>query len=129
MVTDRISDDRLHTQARVLVDDFVERHGFRVRPDAKVRDMLADAYVHLAEFGFLDLETPDPAGASQFDEMAQLFRRIAADEMGYVPDTDRSQMVEYTVVGTVIIEVAMSAIRRMALEDASERRFGTGAHR
>ncbi|MEZ5251463.1 MAG: hypothetical protein R2713_20295 [Ilumatobacteraceae bacterium] len=43
-----------------------------------------------------------------------------------MPDTDRIQQVEYTVVGTVAVEAAINAIRRMALEDASERRFGAG---
>jgi hypothetical protein len=32
--------------------------------------------------------------------------------------------VEYAVVGTMVFEVAAAAIRRMALEDASAKRFG-----
>lgn len=113
--------------ARALVDDFVQRHDLRVRPDARAREMLADALVRLEESGLADLADPADPGASQFDEMAEFFKQTAAENLALVPDTHRAQMVEYTVAGTVVIEVAMSAIRRMALEDASERRFGSGA--
>ncbi len=129
MVPDRPREAVQYRQAHVLVDGFVAQHGFHLRAEAQVRDMLADAFVHLAEFGLVDLASPDSTGAAHLDAMAELFKAMAADELAHVPETHRSEMVEYSVVGTVVIEVAMTAIRRMALEDASERRFGGGAHR
>ena len=129
MVPDRPRESEAYEFAHALVDDFVERHDLRVRPDADVRHMLADAYVHLAEFGLADLSNPSVDGIGGFDAMAELFKQMAADELANVPDTHRAEMVEYSVVGTVVVEVAMTAIRRMALEDASERRFGPGAAR
>ncbi len=129
MVPDRPRDDERHALARSLVDDLVLRHDLRVRPDAEARNMLADALVHMAEFGMVDLASPHPDGAAQFDAFAELFKQWAGHEIAFVPDTHRSEMVEYTVVGTIVVEAAMSAIRRLALEDASERRFGGNARR
>ncbi len=110
-----------------LVDDFVERNDLHVREEAGARVMLAGALVRLAEFGIADLEPADPdafdAGRAQFDALAQFFKQMATLEIASVPEADRSQQMEYTVVGTVAVEVAMNAIRRLALEDASERRF------
>ena len=95
-------------------------------------DMLAGALVKLGEFGFVsfDPDTPAPyddgSGPAQFEAFVEFFRMMAALELGSVPDTDRSAQTEVTVVGTVAVEVAMAAIRRMALEDASHRRFVAG---
>jgi DNA-binding transcriptional MerR regulator len=127
MAPDRDRDGDLHRQARALVDGFVDRHRLRVRPEAAMRTMLADALVRMAEFGMVDLADPSAEGAAQFDAFATFFKQLAAAELGFVPETHRSEMVEYTVVGTLVIETAMIAIRRLALEDASERRFGNGA--
>lgn len=119
-------DDPRFAVARTVVDRFVERNDLRLRPEARVRDMLAEALVLLAEFGLTRLDEPDPIGEAQFDAYAAFFRASAAGDLACVPDTDRIQQVEYTVVGTVAVEAAINAIRRMALEDASERRFGAG---
>lgn len=125
-------DDPRLAAARAMVDAFVTHHQLRIRPEAAVRDMLAGALVKLGEFGFVsfDPDTPAPyddgSGPAQFEAFVEFFRMMAALELGSVPDTDRSAQTEVTVVGTVAVEVAMAAIRRMALEDASHRRFVTG---
>lgn len=129
MVPDRPRDDERHALALTLVDALVVRHDLRVRPEAEARNMLADALVHMAEFGMVDLSAPSSAGAAQFDAFADLFKEWAGHEIAFVPDAHRSEMVEYTVVGTIVVEAAMSAIRRLALEDASERRFRGSARR
>jgi DNA-binding transcriptional MerR regulator len=126
------ADDPRLGAARAMVDAFVTHHQLRVRPEAAVRDMLAGALVTLGEFGFVsfDPDTPAPyddgTGPAQFEAFVEFFRTMAALELGSVPDTDRATQTEVTVVGTVAVEVAMAAIRRMTLEDASHRRFGTG---
>ncbi len=125
-------DDPRLAAARAMVDAFVTHHQLRIRPEAAVRDMLAGALVKLGEFGFVsfDPDTPAPyddgSGPAQFEAFVEFFRMMAALELGSVPDTDRSAQTEVTVVGTVAVEVAMAAIRRMALEDASHRRFVAG---
>jgi DNA-binding transcriptional MerR regulator len=127
MVPDRPRDDERHAQARAIVDRLVARHDLHVRPDAEARDMLADALVHMSEFGMVDLAAASPEGGGPLDAYAELFKEWAGHEIAFVPEGHRSEMVEYTVVGTIVVEAAMSAIRRLALEDASDRRFGDSA--
>ncbi len=125
-------DDPRLAAARAMVDAFVTHHQLRIRTEAAVRDMLAGALVKLGEFGFVSFDPATPApyddgsGPAQFEAFVEFFRMMAALELGSVPDTDRSAQTEVTVVGTVAVEVAMAAIRRMALEDASHRRFVAG---
>ena len=51
--------------------------------------MLADALVHMAEFGMVDLASPSADGAAQFDAFAELFKEWAGHEMAFVPDAHR----------------------------------------
>lgn len=112
----------LYELALTEVDRFVRRHDLDVRPDAAVRSMLADAIVSLSRFGWA------PSGqvvdASLFDGLVPPAMAEAEFEIDSVPDpADRAEQVEYTVVGTVVFEVANAAVRRMALEHHSRRRF------
>lgn len=105
------------------VDEFVERHQLMVRPESPLRAMLAEPLVWLTEFGWgLPGAVVD---ASVFDTMVPTLKEQAEFEISVVPPGgDRTAQVEYTVVGTMVFEVAAAAIRRLALEDASSRRFG-----
>lgn len=108
--------------ARAEVERFVERHGLRVRPDAQVRQMLADTLVAAADFLRL------PPGASitteAWDAVVPALMALAAHEVGNVPDgLPRAAMTEFMVDGTVVFEVGLMALRRMALEHASAERF------
>lgn len=99
------------------VDAFVRRHRLHVRPDAQVRGMLADALVAMRSGGWdIDL--------AAFDERMPALTAQAVAELGQVPATGRAAQMEATVIGTIAYEVALSALRRMALEHASWRRFG-----
>ena len=102
---------------------FVRRHKLRVRPDAEVRAMLADAVVTLEELRFGDaLGTPR---LSTLDGLVPTILAIAETEVASTPtDVTRTEQMEYTVVGTITFEVVYAAIRRLALEHASEIRFG-----
>ena len=121
MVPHRHRDPDAFATALADVDRFVLRHDFHLRPDAAVRLMLADAIVALQVFG-------GPKDSSAFDRMVEHAKVQAAAELASVPDSaPRSQQMEWTVVGTVVSEIAAAAVRRMALEDASWRRFGSGA--
>lgn len=99
------------------VDAFVRRHRLHVRADAQVRGMLADALVAMRSGGWqIDL--------AAFDERMPALTAQAVAELGQVPDVDRAAQMEVTVVGTIAYEVALGALRRLALEHASWRRFG-----
>ncbi len=52
MVTDRHRDDDQYRLARARVAGFVARHDFRLRADAHVREMLADAFEDASERRF-----------------------------------------------------------------------------
>ncbi|MFC6065748.1 hypothetical protein [Streptomyces ochraceiscleroticus] len=62
------------------------------------------------------------------DVYADACERIATADLAYVggaPDMER--LVEGVVVGTVIGDAVLSAMRRMAHADASARVYGEGA--
>lgn len=122
MVAPRDRTGEQYTAALAEVDRFVTRHRLRVRPDAAVRGMLADALVGLEECRLL------PEGmrvdASMFDDLVVPLVELAAGEVGTTPvDATRAEQVEHTVVGTIVFEVAYAALRRMALEHASAELF------
>lgn len=121
MVVDRQHGDA-ERRAAVLaeVDRFVKRHRLHIRDDAAVRSMLADALMFLDQFGW-------GTDSSILDGLVPGLVEQAAAELAAVPEpADRAVQMEYSVVGTVAFETATNAIRRMALEDASWRRFGPG---
>ena len=106
-----------YEQALHDVDVFVRRHRLHVRPEAQVRGMLADALVAMRSGGWeFDL--------SEFDERMPALAAQAIAEIGSLPPDDRAMQMEASVIGTISYEVAISALRRLALENASWRRFG-----
>lgn len=128
MVPARERDDERYAAAMAEVDRFVRHHRLRVRPDAAVRLMLADALVGLEECRLL------PEGlaidASLFDDLVAPLVALAATEVGTTPsDASRAEQVEHTVVGTIVFEVAYAALRRMALEHASAELFPASKRR
>jgi DNA-binding transcriptional MerR regulator len=106
-----------YAQAMVEVGRFVDRHRLHVRPEASVRWMLADALVALRDAGW-ELEL------TQFDDRMAAAVAEAQLELASMPPDDRVQQMEVSVIGTIAVEVAFSAMRRMALEHASWQRFG-----
>lgn len=126
MVPSRAREGAPYDAAVAEVDRFVRRHRLAVRPEAAVRGLLADALVFLSEFGW---GSPDGlANSTMFDAMLPRILADAEVEIAFVPaEADRGDQVEFSVVGTVALEVAADALRRMALEHASARRFGRRA--
>lgn len=127
MVNDLPRDSPTYRDALDEVDRFVRRHRLRVRPEAAVRGLLADAIVFLGAFGQEDgngrVET------EIFDGLLATALAQAEFEIASVPDVSRAEQVEYSVVGTVAFEIAAAALRRMALEHESAKRFGTPRRR
>lgn len=119
---DTDADAELHERAMDEVDRFVRRHRFDVRPDAAVRTMLAEALLALSRFGWA--EPGQLADSAFFDDLVPPAMAEAEAEIDMVPvPADRGEQLEYTVVGTIVFEAANAAVRRMALEHHSHRRF------
>ena len=99
------------------------------QPPESVRDLLGvaaaavagpnleDALRALAEAGF---ELPEGALDVYRDHM----RQIAEFEIDNLPTDSPEAAVRYVVLGTVLLEPVILALRRLAEEDASVRRFG-----
>ncbi|MGV3714303.1 MerR family transcriptional regulator [Pseudolysinimonas sp.] len=117
MVPPRDRDTSAYARALGDVDVFVRRNRLHVRPDAQVRGMLADALVAMRSGGWdLDL--------AEFDARMPAIVAQAIAELGSLPPDDRAAQMEASVIGTISYEVAIAALRRLALEHASWRRFG-----
>ena len=101
--------------ARVEVDAFVDERGWEVRADAAARRELADALVALRRLG-------RDYGTEIFGPYADVAERMAAWEVRTIPTTEAPGVaVERMVVGTVIFERILNALRRMAQEHHSGR--------
>jgi DNA-binding transcriptional MerR regulator len=105
-------------RARTEVDRFVADHGWRVDPGDPSRRALADALVTLWRFG-------RDADVEVFAPYAELADQLADHELDQLSnDAPRSDLVEQVVVGTVVFETALLALRRMAQAHHSANRFG-----
>lgn len=117
MVPPRDRTGDAYAAAAADVDAFVRRNQLHVREGAQVRGMLADALVAMRSAGWdVDLRA--------FDARMPAVKAEAIAELGGLPPTDRVVQMEASVIGTIAYEVAVAAVRRMALEHASWRRFG-----
>jgi DNA-binding transcriptional MerR regulator len=109
--------------ARRDVDHFVDELGWRVSPEAPARRALADALVTLRRLG-------RPVGPEVFRPYAELVEGLAAMELDTIPaDAPAAEAVEQSVVGTVVFEAALVALRRLAQEHYSSARFAAAAAR
>ncbi|GAA0362049.1 MerR family transcriptional regulator [Actinoallomurus spadix] len=110
--------------ARQDVDAVVAELGWRVVPDAPARDLLAQAFVALRRLG-LPIVLRD---LRPYIEAAGL---VADHEVGGLSaDDDRETAVQTAIATNVLYERVLLALRRMAQENASARRFEeTGALR
>jgi DNA-binding transcriptional MerR regulator len=104
------------------VHQLMRQWGWRVEDkDCPSHDALAEALNALDAAGFV---LPDGALEMYKDHMEQ----IAAYELATVPTGSAAEAVRYVVLGTVLPEPLMLALRRMAQQEASARRFGEAEH-
>lgn len=104
--------------ARSDIERWLRRRRWRVRPDAAAILELAETLLALNQFGW-------SGSTALFDGYADYAFELAEFEVAHVTaDVDRAAMMEHTVVGTVAFERAYGAIRRLALEHHSQKRFG-----
>jgi DNA-binding transcriptional MerR regulator len=107
--------------ARDRVDALLRRWGWRVHPHSTSRDGLARG------LGALDaLEHPLADGL--LDAYAGSMHAVAVADIDSLPAADREAAVERAVVGTLLLEPVLLALRRLAQEDVSQRRFGRDDH-
>jgi DNA-binding transcriptional MerR regulator len=99
-------------RARALVD----RWGWRIHPDTPMAP-LAAALDAAAMVGIADLD-------ATLDRYAALMAELAAGDLAEVPVDDPGETVRFVVTATVLLEPLLLALRRLAQQDASARRFG-----
>jgi DNA-binding transcriptional MerR regulator len=105
------------------VDRFIEDLGWRVSADAPARWTLAEALLALERMWGVE-------GAETFLPYARVADRVAASELASrPPNGSRAGMVEWMVVGTVVYEAVLTALRRLAQEHHSARRFARAGSR
>lgn len=113
----RPSEEPLPDDVIAQVEAFIDRQAWRVKPENPGIRTLAAVVATMRRLGgdFEDV----------LDVYAHACRQIADAEIGYVSRVDGlEEMIERMVVGSVFGEVALSAIRQLAQEDASARRLG-----
>lgn len=118
MVTVSQRDAEGFDDARAEVDAIVDELGWRVRPEAATRDLLADAITVVRSSSL-------PYSREAMVELGQLIEPVARAEVAFVDDSSRVGALDHSVVGTVAYETAWNALRRMALEHASAARWTT----
>ena len=107
-------------QARLEVDGLLADLGWEVDLGHPARRALADALVALRRLGF------DHA-VEVFTPYAEVADRLAVAELATISPTSRARAVEGVVVGTVVFEAALVALRRLAQARHSALRFAASA--
>lgn len=103
------------------VHTLMHQWGWRVEAkDCDTQAMLARSLAAVRDAG---LEQPPEALARYADQMLDL----AADEVTAIPWGSIEEAVRFVVLGTVLLEPVLLALRRMAQQEASARRFGTAS--
>jgi DNA-binding transcriptional MerR regulator len=106
-----------HSHERV--HELMTRWGWRIdAKDCTAHASLAEALNALDSAGF---ELPEAALEDYRTHMEQ----IAEREVANVPTDSPESAVRYVALGTVLIEPVLLALRRMAQQEASARRFDT----
>lgn len=98
-------------------DALLEQWGWNIDPgDHDARSRLEQALQGLAAAGF-----EPPAGF--LDMYASAMREVATREVEEVPRTSTAEALRYVMLGTVLVEPLLLALRRLAHQDASARIF------
>ena len=102
---------------RAEVDGLLEDLGWRVTAEAPGRDQLTRAVLTLRRLGAA-------ATTETIRRFAEAAHSLAAYELSLIDsEVERGELVEAAVIGTVLFEPVLLALRRLAEEDESARRF------
>ena len=102
------------TEARHQVDSLLRRHDWTLSPQSPHADALAQALDALAGLDH-------PASDELLDVYAAAATAIAEHEVAAVDTEDRVSATEHVVVGTLLLEPVLLAVRRIAQENVSHR--------
>jgi DNA-binding transcriptional MerR regulator len=103
--------------AREDVDALVRELGWTVGARSPARDLLAHTFVALRRLGF-------PITLTDLRPYVKAAAEVADHEIGRVADgVPRARTVHTLLVSTVLYEQVLTALHRLAQEDASARRF------
>jgi DNA-binding transcriptional MerR regulator len=108
--TDELAPATADSSARV--DRFLDRQGWELAPDNAQRQVLARALDALDDVGH-------PVSDELLNRYADAMRPVAAHEVASVRSPDREASAEAAVVGTLLQEPILLAVRRIAQENAS----------
>ncbi|MFE9629929.1 MerR family transcriptional regulator [Streptomyces sp. NPDC006463] len=111
--TDPVNGER----ARALVEELIARRGWQVpasHPAARALAATAASLLAVGHGDYLD----------DLDEFAAAAERIAGADLSFVArGRSTEDMVERVVVGTVLGDAMLAALRRLAQSDSSARRY------
>ena len=94
--------------------------GWQVQPkDCDTQALLAAALAAVEQSG---LQFPP----GLLDRYAEAMLDLAEREVAGVPTSSAAEAVSYVILGTVLLEPVLLALRRLAQAEASARRFGPG---
>lgn len=96
----------------------LRRWGWRVHDGSPALAQLAAALAALDDAGFATTD-------ALLDRYARAAGELGAQDVAEVPTTSRAEAVRFVVVGTLLLEPVLVALRRLAQEDASATRFGS----
>ncbi|MFE6737797.1 MerR family transcriptional regulator [Streptomyces tubercidicus] len=110
-------------RARQTVAELVRRRGWRVEPDHPSYEKLAVALATLRGIAHGEFE-------EVMDDYAEACERVAAADLAWAErNAEVDGLVERVVVGTVLGDAVLSAMRRLAHVEASARTFGEAGER
>lgn len=113
--------DSLDDDARAEVVEFAAAHGWNVRPEAPSITLFAEVLAAVRVLW-------GPVGPEIFERYAVAFDSLARGDIAVLDDVhDPANAVRQVVVGTVLWDRAMIALRRLAADHYSTQRFGDGA--
>jgi DNA-binding transcriptional MerR regulator len=104
--------------ARADVDAVIADLGWQIEPHAPTRDQLAQTFIALRRVGLPIMMTE----LRPYAEAATMIARHEVEEIR--DDAARNHAVQTTVAKNVLYEQVLIALRRMAQENESARRFG-----
>jgi len=103
-------------ESAAAVDALLTRRGWKIRPNSPARDSLAETLSTLTKIGGNDF-------TALLDDYAKAAETLAKKEARLILDRGEvDAMAEGMVIGTVVADALLSALRRLALEaEAAER--------
>lgn len=101
-----------------VVDVLIKELGWQVHRDAPARSVLAETLASLKEFGF----APDTRALLCYARLAEQTATLDLDQLDGVDDP--AELAERAIVLTTLLEPALMALRRLAQEDESAKRYG-----